>query len=310
MANFNRVVLVAAKTRLEELKERNAGSLAAAEFAIRQSGQDLKSYQAEQAGWDSIRSTVGRKLPRGLPLIEIQRDELPRFLFDSRDLVIAVGPDGLFVNVAKYVHGQPILTLNPSPATIDGVLMRFAGEQVSAALNAMFNDAYQVEEVTLAEACIADQQPILGVNEIVIGRCDPQAANYTLKYKGREERQRATRLLITTGCGSTGWARSIVAGAQALVADGYPQVNLPFARTDKHLIYLACEPFVSQSTGASLAFGKLADGETLEVVSDMALGGAIYSDGMWRDARDFPTGAKVTIQRSKKTARRVTNIKA
>ncbi len=309
MANFARVVLVTRQTRLEELKVQHAGSVEAAEFAIISTGQDLIPYRVEQKGWETVLSAIRRAIPRTIQMVTIQKDELPRFIFDPRDLVIAVGPDGLFVNIAKYVHGQPILPFNPSPATIDGVLMRFTIEQVSIAIDAMFRNAFKIEEITLCEAYMVGQQPILGVNEIVVGRCDPQAAYYTLRYRNREEHQCSTRLLVATGCGSTGWARSIITGAQTLVANGKASLRVPFARTDKRLIYVACEPFVSRTTAANLASGLLEDGEELTIVSDMAQGGAIYSDGMWRDARDFPTGSTVTIRRSSKTAHRVVDIK-
>ncbi len=65
------------------------------------------------------------------------------------------------------------------------------------------------------------------------------------------------------------------------------------------------EPFESHVFGASIVHGRIEDGESLIVASGMAQGGAIYTDGMYEDAREFLTGASFSIRRSQKTARRI-----
>ena len=63
---------------------------------------------------------------------QIDRDDLERFLFAEDDLVIVVGQDGLVANVAKYLRGQPVLGVNPDPATYDGVLCRYGVKDLPA----------------------------------------------------------------------------------------------------------------------------------------------------------------------------------
>ena len=54
---------------------------------------------------------------------EIERGYLPNFLFTESDIVVTIGIDGLVVNTAKYLDGQPLVAVNPDPAHIDGILL-------------------------------------------------------------------------------------------------------------------------------------------------------------------------------------------
>ena len=45
----------------------------------------------------------------------IERGFLPQYKFGEADLITTIGPDGLVVNTAKYLEGQPILPINPDP---------------------------------------------------------------------------------------------------------------------------------------------------------------------------------------------------
>lgn len=46
-------------------------------------------------------------------------------MFGPIELILTLGQDGLVVNTAKYMNGQPIFAVNPDPARFDGVLMPF-----------------------------------------------------------------------------------------------------------------------------------------------------------------------------------------
>ncbi len=46
---------------------------------------------------------------------EVEREDLPQFLFGPEDVVAVVGRDGLVANVAKYVGQQPVVGFNPFP---------------------------------------------------------------------------------------------------------------------------------------------------------------------------------------------------
>ncbi len=66
----------------------------------------------------------------------IERGFLPQFKFSEADLIITIRPDGLVVNTAKYLDGQPILPVNPDPRHIDGVLLPFNASNFTDAFDA------------------------------------------------------------------------------------------------------------------------------------------------------------------------------
>ena len=39
----------------------------------------------------------------------VERGFLPNFLFTPHDLIVTLGQDGLVVNTAKYLDGQPVI---------------------------------------------------------------------------------------------------------------------------------------------------------------------------------------------------------
>ncbi|MCK5363419.1 MAG: hypothetical protein KAR22_10645, partial [Gammaproteobacteria bacterium] len=57
------------------------------------------------------------------------------------------------------------------------------------------------------------------------------------------------------------------------------------------------EPFPSRSTDAGIREGRIASGDTLEIVSEMNSGGVVFGDGIEGDRLDFTWGrvARVTL---------------
>ena len=106
-----------------------------ARFYLEHAGQSFDPIAARHAHYHSVLERVREALPRGLKSQVIERAFLPQFSFGEADLVMTVGPDGLVVNVAKYLQGQPVFALNPDPGSIDGVLLAFSVAQ--------FGDAFQ-----------------------------------------------------------------------------------------------------------------------------------------------------------------------
>src|SRR5215217_2575042 len=122
---IDKIVVVTKKTPLQELINR-LNSKAQAKFYLEQNNVSFAEYEQFDAIYQRAIEDVRRQLPRGAKQQFIDREFLPTYLFGERDLVITVGPDGLVINVAKYLLSQPILAVNPDPARIDGVLIPFA----------------------------------------------------------------------------------------------------------------------------------------------------------------------------------------
>jgi hypothetical protein len=138
---------------------------------------------------------------------------------------------------------------------------------------------------------------LYAVNDLFIGQRTHVSARYRLGYRGTEEDQSSSGIIVSTGAGSTGWLRSILAGAagvvQAFVSD--PRVNQVRQRhgfdwSAERLVYSVREPFVSKTTQANLVFGPIEAGEELVVTSHMPQQGVIFSDGVESDYLEFNSG--------------------
>ena len=297
---LTRIVLVTRRTRLEELIER-FNTRAQARFYIEHMGLDFADYDRED---DTYRRAV-EQVEQGLAGLaerqqRIDRSFLPNYLFAPQDLVVTVGQDGLVVNTAKYLRGQPILAVNPDPERWTGVLLPFrAGDVRPAATGALAGTA-RTRRITMAQASLNDGQELLAFNDFLIGARSHVSARYQLTYNGKKEEQSSSGILVSTGAGSTGWLGSVQNMAQAvsgLLLDG-PAPALPRLKMkweDPRLIYVVREPYASRSTGAELSAGILQAGETLQIESHMPEGGVIFSDGVENDALPFNSGAVATI---------------
>ena len=250
------------------------------------------------------------QIPNRVRVQWIDSGYLPTFTFGEGDLIVIVGPDGLVVNTAKYLSGQPILAVNPDPATIDGILLPFSVGAFGPALERTLSGAATYQERTMAEARMDDGQTIRAVNDLFIGQRTHVSARYRLGHNGEWEDQSSSGLIVTTGTGSTGWYRSIVTGAAGItedVMDDLPhdvaESDYRFAPESPYLRFAVREPWPSKTTGATLVHGILGAGDALEIVSQMPQNGCIFSDGIEADYLSFNSGSVVKIRISDRRVR-------
>ena len=126
MVDIEKIVIVVKKTWLEELTEK-FNTKAQANFYIvqNQSVDHWNYYEDSDVQYKESLALLKRSIPSSYKTQVIQREFLPNFLFNSSDLVVVIGPDGLVVNAAKYLEDQYILAINPDPKRINGVLLPF-----------------------------------------------------------------------------------------------------------------------------------------------------------------------------------------
>jgi hypothetical protein len=138
------------------------------------------------------------------------------------------------------------------------------------------------------------------VNDIFVGTSSHASARYRIRLKKQSEEQSSSGVIISTGVGSTGWLRSIYAGALAIARHLDPETP-PAAPPDpmpwnlNQLIYNVREPWPSLTTQANLVTGTIKAGESLELASRMPEGGIIFGDGMQVDYVDFNAGVTARI---------------
>jgi NAD kinase len=131
-----RVVVVTRPSEYEQLLAEH-GTRGQAEFFLRTRGRDIADVEARHELFIKARDAVVAAIPRQWRRGMAVRTDLDRFLFEADDVIVAVGQDGLIPNVAKYLHGQPVIGINPDPQLYEGVLVRFiaddAGELIRLA---------------------------------------------------------------------------------------------------------------------------------------------------------------------------------
>jgi len=141
-------------------------------------------------------------------------------------VIVVLGQDGLVVNTAKYLNGQPVIALNPDPQRIDGVLLPFDVHEANQAISLALSGLKVWRDVTMAQAMLNEGQRVLVVNDLFIGARTHVSARYHLRYEGREEDQSSSGLIVSTGAGSTGWYRSVLTGAAGIAACYVPSLKV------------------------------------------------------------------------------------
>lgn len=293
---LEKIVLVTRRTRLQELIERT-NSRAQAKFTIERAGGDFADYVREDDAWLRALEALHRALDLGLQVQQVERRLVPTYLFTPRDLVVAVGQDGLVANVAKYVGAQPVVAVNPDPARYDGVLLPFGVPQARAAVEATLAGKARVREITLAEAVLGDGQRLLGFNDLFVGARSHVSARYRIGAGQPSEAQSSSGVLVSTGAGSTGWLSSVfnMAAGLASFTGGSAGRALRLEWEDPRLVFVVREPFRSRHSQIGLVAGVIQPGETLALESLMPSGGVIFSDGVEADALAFNSGAVARI---------------
>ena len=286
-----RAVIVTRQTELAALLERHA-TLGQVAFYLDSRGEALAPVEARHAlQGDALRATRAA-IPSDWSVAQVERDQLDRFQFAARDVVLCLGQDGLVANVAKYLDGQPVIGTPIDPERNAGVLTRTALGTLPELLPAVAARAVRLERRTMARATLSDGQSLLALNEIFIGHQSHQSARYLIRHAGREERHSSSGVIVSTGTGLSGWARSI------LVATG---TQAALAPTDDALFFLAREPWPSGFTGTDIRAGRVDGRAPLTLRSRLDEGGVVFADGMEADALRFGWGTGVEVETADRT---------
>ena len=327
---FEKIVIVTQKTALEELIERH-NTRDQARFYLEHMGISFAEYQAAHNKYHESLALLKKSLPAKMRIQFIERSFLPNFLFDPRELVVTLGRDGLVINTAKYLDGQPLLAFNPDSQRIDGVLIPFPVSSAPEILPLLLKGSYRTRRVTLAKATLNDGQKLYAVNDLYIGQRTQLSAYYRIRLGERQENQCSCGIIVSTGAGSTGWLRGVLAGAAGVLENLLPESALQssssyshrrtrddddapmslgeqlrnsyaFEATAERLRFVVREPFVTRVTAASLTYGEIGPGQTLEIISQMPQNGVIFSDGVESDFLRFDSGAIASITIAEKKA--------
>lgn len=283
--NPPRAVFVTRETDYERLLARHA-TREQARFFLTTRGQSIETAQTQHERFQAVLAGARSVVPGDWRQALVRRADFDRFLFAPEDVVIAIGQDGLIANVAKYLAGQPVLGVNPMPDLWDGVLARVAPERLAKLLSGAAHGDLPIEPRTMAEAKLVTGETMVALNELFIGHQSHQSARYEISAGDSAEFQSSSGMIVATGTGATGWARSIMEATGSRIA---------LAPTDPRLGFFVREPFPSISTGCTLRSGLATREAPLSVTSRMNDRGVIFADGMEQDYLPFNWGETVRV---------------
>jgi len=299
--HYHKIVIVTRKTLLQELVERH-GSRDQAEFLTTNRRQSFEEIDDAHQCYQTALASLKAAIPPQVRMQLIDRAFLPNFLFSPEDLVVTLGQDGLVVNVAKYLNQQPILAFNPDPQRIDGVLVPFGMDLASSVLSQALYDSLPARHYTMARATLNDGQVLDAVNDLFIGVQSHASARYRLEFRGMNEEQSSSGIIVSTGAGSTGWFRSVLTASAGVAAGflgedavGDLRDQYRFDAETPQLRFTIREPFISRTSSARIVYGEILPDESLEIISGMAHNGVIFSDGMEADFLRFESGMTARI---------------
>ena len=312
----NKIVVIIRKTRLEELIARY-NTVEQARFYIEHLGADFDDYLAEDRQYRQTLATVEQQLGALGRVLVLERTYTPNYVFGPEDTVVVIGQDGLVANTLKYLDHQPVVAVNPDPARWDGALLPFTAAEAGAVVREVFKNGRRSKEITMALASLADGRKLYAVNDLFIGPRSHTSARYVLESGGGREVQSSSGVIVSTGLGSTGWFRSVVAGAAGIgrrlgeILGGHcgettsDETDGRFPWAADYLCYSVREPFPSRTTGAELVLGRVDAASPLIITSLMPERGVIFSDGVESDFLEFNSGRKAVITVADKKGRLV-----
>lgn len=302
-----KLILIVRETRLDDLIFRY-NTLDQARFYVEHLGADFSDYLEEDQKYKSSIKTAETTLGKFGHLHVLQRKYLPNYIFGNDDVVIVLGQDGLLANTLKYLQEQPVIGVNPDPDRWGGELLPFTVYEMEKVLPEVLADKRQAAEITIAKAELENGQSMYAVNDLFIGARTHVSAKYRISIHGKTEHQSSSGVVVSTGLGSTGWLKSIIAGAAGIAGAVYGQsfnhVNEnKFPWNAKRLYFSVREPFPGKKTSADLVYGQITPSRPLVLLSQMAGNGLIFSDGIENDFVEFNSGMTATISVAEKSGR-------
>ncbi|NLD38835.1 MAG: sugar kinase [Desulfatiglans sp.] len=295
----NKIILITRKTRLDDLILR-FNTEAQARFYIEHLGSDFSDYVLEDKKYKSAVKEATNTLSRLGRLQILDRSFVPNFIFGKEDIIVALGQDGLVANILKYLDKQPVVGVNPDPDHYEGILLPYIVFELADVIQKVLKKSSAIRQITMARAVLNTGQSMYGVNDIFIGPKTHISARYSIQIEKKKEDQSSSGIIVSTGLGSSGWLRSVIAGATGISsATTGRQIEVrqktKFTWESDYLYYSVREPWPSKTSSANLTFGKITKRNPLKITSAMPESGVLFSDGIETDFIEFNSGTVATI---------------
>jgi len=264
-----------------------------------ESKKEVDSYKEEHETFNDSLNKLKRELSNVVKTKIIDKNQVSRYLFDERDLVVVIGRDGLVANTAKYVNNIPIIGVNPDITRYDGVLLPYNTANFMDAVDNVLRNNYQYKLVSMAEAKSNDGQRLLAFNDFYIGTSSHVSARYTISFGEMSEFHSSSGIIVSTPAGSTGWLSSMINMANGINNSFGTKGSIIQQQAmdweEEKLVFIVREPFASKHSFANIVAGRFNSNQSLQIESQMPENGIIFSDGIEADYIAFNSGTIATI---------------
>jgi NAD+ kinase len=191
----------------------------------------------------------------------LSRRQLTRKVVQEAKMVISLGGDNHFQYVSHFVTNTLMVGINSDPDRSEGALNSLPIQKCEVLVRCLREDNLDYEEWMRIQVVLNGKLiPLLAVSEIYMGESLRRfMSRHRLMFHGKNEEQKSSGLLVSTGAGSTGWYDS---ACRFL----YPKGNR-FRKAEKSIRFLSTEPYDGKLTSHKIAHGKIKQGEILSVRS-------------------------------------------
>jgi hypothetical protein len=208
-------------------------------------------------------------------------DECSTEIINDSDLIITIGGDGTFVKAANLIEDSFILGINANPDKSEGAATSLDLKDIEKLAN-LNEGKFQIQEWQRASTILNGKLlEAKAINEVYIGAASQfHSSRYKIKFKDKEEEQRSSGIIVSTGVGSRAWFLS--AGGK------------PFSFDEKKLKFIIREPYQGKRVFTpKILGGEILENEKLIVESTRDFGGIIAIND---SIHDFNTGDIVEVK--------------
>lgn len=234
---------------------------------------------------DSKVIEIIREFSNGSKLNIVAFNDLKKDDLKEADLIITLGGDGTFIRAANITEDSLIIGINANPEASEGALTSLDINELEK-LKDIFNGKFNVVKRYMAQVKLngklLDERAL---NELYVGTASQfHTSRYIIRFNGREEEQRSSGVLISTGTGSGAWFLS--AGGKT------------FDPSDEKLGFVVREPYLGKRIfKPKMINGYLGKGEKIEIEAKRDFGGVIAINDT---TYDFNNGDIVEVELSNK----------
>lgn len=256
------------------------------EYNVNSFEELMKIYKNEKLPQDIIDEKIRRHFEQKAFLEEletshgfsqaqfIRNDELAakQDLIKKAGMVVSFGGDDTFTRVSHFIGNTPILGLKADSRSY-GSLLYYNRKNIGAALQRIEKDGYRLEQWTRLQAFVRGNPIEQAIGQYVLSAtfAEKYMGKFCIQHKSMIEEVWGSELIIYTGAGSTGQARSSTwyLGDRAK----------PLKPTEKRAMFALTNPYSPDKhpfERYGLLCGELAENDELIVISKCKTKGQLH----------------------------------